>query len=212
MRPSLKRHVLVQLRQELGLTQKDFADHVGCSESTLEAVERGPKRLKLSAALAEKIFLATGVSPDWLLANDFAKPMTEGMHGQPYTKRIFEEIEANRAKSDGEESFGDRIALIRAVETLLGSFLAAENKNMQSAAIVRYRFQHLAEQLKEEFGWDKFSYSVNGQKPWDRIHKAIYAFFHAANPKPVPMADGTMQLIDFEKPYHEQHKPKAKKQ
>lgn len=191
---------MVYLREMLGYKQPGFAELIGCSLSTLQAVERGPGRLKISAELAEKIFLATGIAPDWLLSNNVSASgadMIEGMEGKPYTKAVFDKIQASRSTSGDRESFNDRHNLVRALKGVLGSFLAAEKTSMQSAALVRYRVGCLADQLRADFGWDNFSYLKEGQAPRDAVVKAIYNFFEAANFKPVPMADGTMQEIRF---------------
>ena len=179
------------------MTQERFAKKIGCSKETVRKIEKD--KLKLSSSLAEKIFLKTGVSMDWLLANNFNAPPVDGMNGQPYTKEVFERLQAKdgRATSEGRESFEDRHRLIRSVEKLLGSFLAAEKTSMQAAGMVGYRFYCFVEQLEEEFGWDNFSHLKDGQKPWDVVHKAVYGFFEKANFKPVPMADGTMREIVF---------------
>ncbi len=79
------------------MNQKDFADCVDCSESTLQAVERGPERLKLSNDLAMKIFAATGVSIEWLNANDLSR-QPEGRFGVPYTRQYYDEWRAAMEK------------------------------------------------------------------------------------------------------------------
>ena len=87
MRPSPKRHVVALLRLELGFEQRKFAPIIGCSVETLRSVELG--RLPLSDNLAEKIFMTTGVSLDWLKANDLKAEMIAS-DGSPYDPINFE--------------------------------------------------------------------------------------------------------------------------
>jgi transcriptional regulator with XRE-family HTH domain len=90
MRPSVCRHVLVKLRRELNdLRQKELADIVGCSTSTIKRIELG--NLKLSRRLARKLSEALGVSMNYLLANDLRKrPVTDS--GEPWTREIYDRL------------------------------------------------------------------------------------------------------------------------
>src|SRR5213082_2643402 len=91
MRPSPQRHTLAVLRTLIGFTQKEMAAILGCSVPTIQAVELG--KLKLSTDLAQRVHFQTGVSPEWLLATDVSKPPVSS-HGKPYTKALFEEMQA----------------------------------------------------------------------------------------------------------------------
>ena len=74
MRVSPRRHTVAVLRLLLKLTQKEFADLMGVSPKTIQAVELGS--LKLSDTLAERISLRTGASIDWLLSGKPETPPT----------------------------------------------------------------------------------------------------------------------------------------
>src|SRR5947207_12261211 len=91
MRISPQRHALAVLRVLLGLTQKEMADLADCSVPTIQAVELG--KLKLSVDLASRIHFKTGISPEWLLANDVSEPPVSSQ-GKPYTKAVFEQVQA----------------------------------------------------------------------------------------------------------------------
>ena len=152
MRPSLRRHVLVLLREELGLNQKDFADYVGCSESVLQAVERGPDRLKLSDALAEKIFVATGIDPEWLLANDFSKPMVAFWQRKPYTKEVFEAVQGRKhLPPDWTQELQDTWAL-RAFGEIMAALASAQETSIESALVASRRVWEFAEKMAKDFG------------------------------------------------------------
>src|SRR5262249_32561654 len=73
MPPSKQKHVLVRLRQHLGLSQKQLAAWCACSEVTIQSIEVG--RLALSKNLALRISRATAVPAEWLLANDLKSPL-----------------------------------------------------------------------------------------------------------------------------------------
>jgi transcriptional regulator with XRE-family HTH domain len=82
MRKSPLRHTLAVLRVKLNLRQKEMADLVGCSTSTIQAIEL--KKLPLKEELAGRIAFHTGVSIGWLLDNDVNRPPVNG-NGEAYT-------------------------------------------------------------------------------------------------------------------------------
>jgi transcriptional regulator with XRE-family HTH domain len=83
MRPPVRKHVLVRIREELGLQQKELANLLGVSTSTIKRVEL--LSLKLSRHLARRMSEALGVSMDYLLKNElFRRPVTPG--GGRWTK------------------------------------------------------------------------------------------------------------------------------
>jgi len=76
MRLSPLLHPLAILRTTIGLTQKEMADLVHRTPSTIQSVELG--KLPLSEDLAMLIAEATGVDPGWLLEGDPAVPPRKG--------------------------------------------------------------------------------------------------------------------------------------
>lgn len=90
MRPSPQRHTLAVLRTLIGFTQKELAQILECSTATIQAVELG--KLKLSLDLAQRVHFQTGVSTEWLLADDVNQPPVTGQ-GKPYTKAYFEKMQ-----------------------------------------------------------------------------------------------------------------------
>jgi DNA-binding XRE family transcriptional regulator len=74
MPPSVRRHNLARIREQLSLTQADLAKLVGCSLPTIKAVETG--KLALSDGLASRISQALDfLDKDWLLKNDLDSPV-----------------------------------------------------------------------------------------------------------------------------------------
>jgi transcriptional regulator with XRE-family HTH domain len=73
MPASKQAHVLAVLRKNLSLKQPELAELVGCSASTIQAIELN--KLSLSPGLAGRISAATGVDLHWLQENDLNRPM-----------------------------------------------------------------------------------------------------------------------------------------
>jgi DNA-binding XRE family transcriptional regulator len=92
MRPSPFRVPLAVLRSELGLGQKDFGKLVERGRPTIQAIELG--KLRLTEDLAAKISAQTGISARWLLEGTPDTPMITP-DGKPYTKEIFEALQAH---------------------------------------------------------------------------------------------------------------------
>ncbi len=67
--------MLVFLREALGMRQKDFANCLEIPQHTLRDIELGKDPLSLS--LAHRIACKTGVSKEWLLANQLDIPVPE---------------------------------------------------------------------------------------------------------------------------------------
>jgi len=75
MSASKFQHNLARLRKQLGLSQFEVANLVGCSKTTIQSVELC--RLELSAHLATRLQAALGVPADWFLANNLKSPIPE---------------------------------------------------------------------------------------------------------------------------------------
>lgn len=152
MRPSVCRHVLAFLRKELGLNQSDFAELTGNSTPTIQAVELG--RLKLSEAVAMKIFAATGADPVWMRANDLSAAHIHRRTGKPYTKAHFEEAQARlHAPSPRDRAAMDE-ELISAAAWQWSVLSSAMQRNQRSASVVLYRINKFMAELMAEFGLD----------------------------------------------------------
>jgi len=87
MRVSPRRHVLVSLREAIGISQKEFAGAVQIGESTLQKIELGTYPLR--PRIAERIATYTGVDFNYLTRNDFSEPLLN-WRGRPYAKGDFE--------------------------------------------------------------------------------------------------------------------------
>ena len=75
MAASKFKHNLARLRKQLGLSQVEVANLVGCSKTTIQSVELC--RLELSSRLATNLQGALGVPADWFLANNLKSPIPE---------------------------------------------------------------------------------------------------------------------------------------
>jgi len=87
MRVSPRRHVLVSLREAIGISQKEFAGAIQIGESTLQKIELGTYPLR--PRIAERIATYTGVDINYLTRNDFSEPLLN-WRGEPYDKGDFE--------------------------------------------------------------------------------------------------------------------------
>ena len=67
------RHVIAQIRAGLALTQKQFADRLGLSWHTVQALEN--QHLELSERVAHLIAVRTGVKMRHLLRNELPDPL-----------------------------------------------------------------------------------------------------------------------------------------
>jgi transcriptional regulator with XRE-family HTH domain len=87
MRVSPRRHVLVLLREAIGISQKAFAKAVEIGESTLQKIELGTYPLR--RPVAEKITNFTGVDKNYLIRNDSREPLLN-RRGEEYSRADFE--------------------------------------------------------------------------------------------------------------------------
>jgi hypothetical protein len=65
-----------------------MAEFAECSPATIQAIELG--KLKISDRIARLVFVNTGVSLEWLLANDTSVPPTDHDTKEPLSKDTFE--------------------------------------------------------------------------------------------------------------------------
>jgi hypothetical protein len=76
--------------ERVKLPVSTVANWLGVAEDTVRCIERGRPGYPLTAENAEKLAHHTGVSVDWLLADDVSKPMVN-FKGEPYTQNDFDE-------------------------------------------------------------------------------------------------------------------------
>ena len=133
------------LRHEIDLTVKKFAKLIGKSAQTVTSLESG--RLKLSKATALRISEETGVSVDWLLANNpKVKPyVTKDLnHSVPFEKEHFEQVQASKMDpSITAESLANDIRSIYAYAYAAGKL-----------ELVDYRVHNFLDGLAARFGCD----------------------------------------------------------
>jgi hypothetical protein len=105
MRLSPLKNTLAVLRYTIGreMTQKEMGRLVNRAAVTIQKIELN--QTPLSEDLATEISWRTGVSLTWLLNNDLTVPITAA-GGKPYTKEIFERVQAAKS-SDPSHACGD---------------------------------------------------------------------------------------------------------
>jgi hypothetical protein len=90
------KHVLAILREVIGCSQKSAPEDLGIPPDTCASIESGRVRkgrptYKITEAVARRVALQTGISPDWLLNGNTKAPMTT-MDGKPFTRDVFERV------------------------------------------------------------------------------------------------------------------------
>lgn len=154
---SKPKHVVVLLREFLRKKQPDFAELIGCSTATIQSVELGPKRLKLSDELAHRIVTATGVSLQWLLDNDLRAPMRDRF-GEPYMVMTFDNLQARKQVPPPGQRRDVRGELLNFYCHLRAVVSEAQTKG--NAELALYRVGTFLERLKKEFGYDRTVYDA----------------------------------------------------
>ena len=154
MRTSLKRTPAAVLRAILGIKDFEMAELLGCSRAAVHSLESG--RLKMSDAMAKRMFHETEISPEWLLAGVADAPPKSG-HGEPYTKAIFERAQAEKAfrgRPSGDWLMVDALDCAARLVAILAS--ASERHEYFMAS---YKARKAIEALGNEFGQDTALYS-----------------------------------------------------
>lgn len=153
---SKKKTPVAVLRTKLGLTVKEFAELIGKSVWSVTSLETG--RLNLSEETAIKISDETGVAMKWLLdGNPKEKPYeTDPVDGSkhPYTKEIFERIQAHKKKGITYSS-NPNTRLVRAIAAAtpwLSVFNAADEAGRSDLAV--YLLHQFFDGLVERLGKD----------------------------------------------------------
>ena len=153
MRPSPLRHPVAVLRNLIGLGQKELAQLVGKSASTIQAIELG--KLRLSEELAAKIEQETGVSSDWLLAGDVNRPI-ENAIGASYLKDDYELARAKGSKLPAhiDETSMEmcHVAGLLNGERLAKIFAAAASADPSRFQVAMFLANKWLEEMEEKFG------------------------------------------------------------
>ena len=159
---SLEKTPAAVLRAILGIKDSAMAELLECSAFTIHSLETG--RLKLSEAMAGRMFHETEISPQWLLAGD-AKAPPKSAYGEPYTKAIFDRAQA--VKVDRDDPSGDWLMLdaLDCAARLVAIFTSA--RASQQYYMVSYKARKAIEELRKEFGQDQKLYSP----PTAEIHR-----------------------------------------
>jgi transcriptional regulator with XRE-family HTH domain len=151
MAKRVKRHVLTTIRNEIGVSQSEFAAMLGCTRSTVASLEMASGRLELSQGLAQKISDQTGVAVGWLLANNLEAPPVRP-DGTRWKPEDFDLAQA-RKRSGALDKVRPAYVLTMfrlAVQRLAGVFLSAFRSG--KFQLLDYKTSKLLEELESEFG------------------------------------------------------------
>ena len=162
MRISERKHVLAVLRLDyLKMGQKELADLLKCSRALIQSIEL--TRTPLSAAMATKVYLATGVSLEWLTINERSRPPV-GPHGQPFTEQYFEKWRANlQIPMTPDTVASTPYTLFRAYRLM--RFILATLKNKEDELLARYQLVKAIDDWAAGFeGKKRKSFKVNASQ------------------------------------------------
>jgi transcriptional regulator with XRE-family HTH domain len=145
MRVSPRRHVLVEMRQRLGLTQSQMGALIGVSRRTVQSIELGtmPMSERIAYAICEK----TGVRPDWLLKNDL-KSLARQPDLFKDIHRHYEWAQAGGYKGLYGDTLIPRMVLFRAYIFLRTALSAAQRGGMYKAKMPQKLAQLVSDVLK----------------------------------------------------------------
>lgn len=152
MRPSRLLTAAAVLRTTLGKRSKEWAQILGCSADTLHSIESGRGgRYKLSPKMATKMFHETGISIDWLLAGDPKAPPVAA-NGEPYTRKIYDEIQEYKLRWDQPHEWYRHINELGFCAQLVAIL---ENANAQKKYyMAAYEVGEAIKALRKEFAKD----------------------------------------------------------
>jgi transcriptional regulator with XRE-family HTH domain len=157
---STKKTTFAVLRQKLGLSVQEFAKLIKKSVGTINSLETG--RLRLSPETAHFVTEQTGVALEWILEG---KPEEEPYwldqvdgHKHPWTKQIFEEIQAHKLSADSKIRIKNPRPGWRLIRALMAtgrwlSIYSWAEKNGQ-AEVAQYRMTSFLNDLAKLFGTD----------------------------------------------------------
>jgi transcriptional regulator with XRE-family HTH domain len=151
MQNTTTRNKMRALRRVLGQTQAEFAETIGSTKDTVASWESG--RNNLSAGLARRVALATGVEEESLL--QAAVPLrTRSLPRRPYTREAFEQH--RKAFWGGSTDTAVQRHLKRCGDTLEVLFQAAAEKAGGSVLPgVLGAFIQWCQETREDFGLEK---------------------------------------------------------
>jgi hypothetical protein len=145
------------LRSILGIKDLEMAEMLGKSLGAINSVESG--RLKLSPALAKKMWHETGISPTWLLNGDPTAPPVSA-DGQPFTSATFRRAQAEKIPYDQPHPIfrnNDALGFCARLIAILESASARKDYFM-----ALYKFHTALDSLQGEFGIDEKVYQHGG--------------------------------------------------
>jgi DNA-binding XRE family transcriptional regulator len=151
---AVKNLTIRKLRNLCELSQDQLAQMVDCARLTIHGLEAG--KLKLSPKMAIKIACHTGVSPDWLLANDpRTPPVCHADPAQPYTREVYArrraEVLAARTASV------DLVIISNFLKIFCSRLRGCASAAYQSNEIIYFNFQarEFLEKVEERWNMSK---------------------------------------------------------
>jgi transcriptional regulator with XRE-family HTH domain len=194
-----KRHVLANARIEVGLSQVELADLLGCSTASVQRIEQGT--LGLSEELALKVQEALDISATWLLANDPARPPITPGGGlwnrfnyefarasepefEPVDISLRDELE--RENEVKKEELSEDVAALEIYARYRAMLKKARGSPKRT--ILRYRVAKAFQELEKDFPPDKESFEelnrLGYEKAFAEYEPHAIGLGHIARRKP----------------------------
>jgi len=177
---SLKKTPVAVLRSMLELSVDEFAGLIGKAPSTITSLESG--RLALSEETAFKIKHQTGVSLEWLLngktkEKPYVRTLPDGSV-EPYTKEIFERIQAQKLESDRNLPLKPEYRILHglgAITDWLSVYFYAEGRG--EGELAKYLMRKFLDQLIDRLGKDDAAFMRENQKTYVMTPEGIQLEF-----------------------------------
>jgi len=163
MRKSSERHPLAILRRIIGLSQPEFAELTGISESTVAKIES--LRLPLSEENALLIESETGCSAQWLKTGDVTQPPVTSFSvnkvkdgekdwftDKPFTLEVFQWHRASKQAGLSVEEAGDdrNLVLASAIQDLIRACHSADKNGKRNYA--ELKLYNMVQAMSRELG------------------------------------------------------------
>ncbi|MDC0325649.1 helix-turn-helix transcriptional regulator [bacterium] len=159
-----REHTIAVMRREVGLTQPDLAKLIGVNRVTISRIEIG--RDPLSKAMADRISVQTGISPDWLFGEDLENPKTiDGGAFTEQTYRYYRDVVTKSGVEQGKELAKQYAELVEFILYAIPHYLKAGKTGILATRLNKAKFE-----LNEVFTSDLHEQMT---VVWKNMHKSV---------------------------------------
>jgi hypothetical protein len=185
-----------------------MADLVECSRPTIQAIELA--KLPLSEKLATRIEHETGISLEWLLANDPGKPPVDWIN-MPYTQRTYDQHQAskNRSSSDPNDFYYMQGTMALALAEICNMLL--ESYKTGRLDLCGFKLKQTLGDLRKELGIGERSVLKSAADLMVSVESATEYVKASAHKKKTPNITRLTTVVDeFEREFYKLYTKKSK--